>query len=299
MRAYLKVIERDITKGAFDSISYSGVPSLAMKRYKRLFKTKDTDRFAEYLRNVKSGEEKINASVLFPHDIVYEILYNGGGDDVTQAQWDALPNYLPHGENAIVMADVSGSMHGRPMAASIGLATYFAQRNTGPLHGLYMTYTSDPHFIHIKDGQSIRDIVHYVMDEGVGYSTNLSAAFDNVLHLAKVNQISQEEMPKAFIVVSDMEIDEYMRHPKSTDFLSEKERMFLANGYELPKVVFWNVDARNNTYHSTKHHPKVQFASGYSAGVFKGLIANLDKSAYDAMVAVLNNKVYNVLRFPS
>ena len=33
-------------------------------------------------------------------------------DDVLEAQWKALPNYIEEEENIIVMADVSGSMCG-------------------------------------------------------------------------------------------------------------------------------------------------------------------------------------------
>lgn len=53
-----------------------------------------------------------------------------------EAQWNQLPNYVEEGTNAIVMADVSGSMTGRPMATSIGLAIYFAERNKGAYHNL-------------------------------------------------------------------------------------------------------------------------------------------------------------------
>ena len=48
-----------------------------------------------------------------------------------EAQWRQLPDYVAKETNAIVVADVSGSMWIRPMATAIGLAIYFAERNRG------------------------------------------------------------------------------------------------------------------------------------------------------------------------
>ena len=75
-------------------------------------------------------------------------------------------------------------MDGDPLAASIGLATYFAQRNKGSFHNMYMTFTSDPHFIYLKDGMPLRAIIDEVKYAGVGYSTNLEKAFETVLKTA-------------------------------------------------------------------------------------------------------------------
>ena len=63
---------------------------------------------------------------MYPYDIVEKILYGRENNKVLEAQWKALPDYIEKGTNALIMADVSGSMYGRPMATSIGLAIYFA-----------------------------------------------------------------------------------------------------------------------------------------------------------------------------
>lgn len=48
------------------------------------------------------------------------------------------------------MADVSVSMYGRPLATSIGLALYFAERNEGAYHNLFMTFSERPNVVSIK-----------------------------------------------------------------------------------------------------------------------------------------------------
>ena len=61
-----------------------------------------------------------------------------------EAMWNGLKDWI-NGEvcNTIVIADTSGSMRGRPMATSIGLGIYFAERNTGPFHNKFMTFSSN------------------------------------------------------------------------------------------------------------------------------------------------------------
>ena len=55
----------------------------------------------------------------------------------------------------------------------------------------------------------------------------------------------------------------------------------------------------SDTFHAEYSHPYVQFVSGFSAGSFKSLITNIEKTAYEAMVATLNDPAYDVLEFPS
>ena len=79
-----------------------------------------------------------------------KILYRHEDSQVLEAQWRQLPDYIEKGMNAVVMADVSGSMYGRPLATSIGLAIYFAERNTGEYRNLFMTFSECPQIVTLK-----------------------------------------------------------------------------------------------------------------------------------------------------
>ena len=305
LRKHINVTERLMSAGEWTSIDYAKVPSYAMHNYGSAFAKHDHERFDAYLKSVSKGETKINSSVLFPYDLVEKYLnpHNvqtaragdcrvaAKEDAVVEAQWKALPNYLTKPVNAVVMADVSGSMSGRPMATSIGLATYFAQHNTGWYRNQYMTFTSAPHFINIPEGASLLDCVKKVAAAGVGYSTNLEAAFLEILNVASVNRIPANQMPKTLVVISDMEIDRYMRPGRHWDFLKVMEARFNAKGYALPKIVMWNVNARKDTVLSQDEH--TIFISGQSASSFKTLCQNLDGvTAYELMLQVLNGPAY-------
>ena len=304
LRKHINVVECQMSAGEWDLIDYAKVPSYAMHNYGSAFAKHDHERFDAYLKSVSKGEVKINAATLYPYDLVekYMNIREAGthyGDcfvarnenAVVEAQWKALPNYLTKPMNTVVMADVSGSMHGRPMATSIGLAIYLAQRNTGLYHNQYMTFTNEPHFVNIKEGASLLENVQKVAAAGVGYSTNLEKAFQEVLDVAVANRVPANQMPKTFVVISDMEIDRYMRPGRHWDFLDVMEARYNVKGYSLPRIVMWNVNARKDTVLSQDEN--TIFISGQSPSSFKALCQNLDGiTAYELMLQVLNGKAY-------
>ena len=312
LRKHINVVERQMSAGEWGLIDYAKVPSYAMHNYGSAFAKHDHERFDAYLKSVTKGETKIHASVLYPYDLVEKYLHNSyyapsgysicgdsivasKPDAVVEAQWNAMPNYVTKPMNAVVMADVSGSMRGRPMATSIGLAIYFAQHNTGWYHNQYMTFTSDPHFINIREGASLLENVQQVAKAGVGYSTNLEKAFKEILDVAVANKIPANQMPKTFVVISDMEIDHYMRPGRHWDFLDVMRNRYAAFGYTLPRIILWNVNARKDTFLSQSED--VLFVSGQSASTFKQLCQNLDGvTAYDLMLETLNGPAYSKVR---
>ena len=308
LRKHINVTERLMSAGEWAKIDYAKVPSYAMHNYGSAFAKHDYERFDAYLKSVKKGEVKINASVLYPYDLVEKYMntremgtYYGdcfvarNENAVVEAQWKAMPNYLTKPVNAVVMADVSGSMHGRPMATSIGLATYFAQHNTGHYHNQYLTFTSEPAFINIREGASLLECVKKVAEAGVGYSTNLEKAFLAILETAVNYEVPKNGMPKALVVISDMEIDKYMRPGRHWDFLDVMRKSFANYGYALPRIILWNVNARKDTFLSQSED--ILFVSGQSASVFKQLCQNLDGiTAYDLMIQTLNSPAYSKVR---
>ena len=228
---------------------------------------------------------------MYPYDLVEKIMQSFKEDPVIEAQWKALPNYIEGENNVLVMADVSGSMYGRPIATSIGLAIYFAERNKGAFKNTYMTFTNRPHYIQIQPGQTLAEKVKAVMLTDVGYSTDLERAFMQVLDTAVMNRVPQEDMPKAIVVISDMEIDRYFRG-RGLDFVSEMVRRFRAAGYRMPRLVLWNVEARSNTFHANSTNPYVTFASGQGVAEFKNVLAGISLDAYAAMMKVLDDERY-------
>jgi hypothetical protein len=293
LRAHLKIVEKKMSAGEWNDIDFQSVPSYAMKKYRNAFKLK-SEAFSDFMNKVKSGEQTIKADVLYPYDLVRSYIRNYGInsmiDDVIEAQWKALPDYLNGTEsNVIVVADTSGSMFGcdrLPISSALGLAVYFAQRNKGAYHNLFMNFSSSPKFYRIPEESSLLSILRGVASADWGMNTDLESVFRQVLSLAIEEGVSAEEMPKAIVVVSDMEIDSCGR----VDFVAAMEKLYESKGYKLPKLIFWNVNSRNDTFLTKDKN--VLLVGGHATSTFKQLINSIDKTAFEFMEDVLMSERY-------
>lgn len=292
LRKYIDVTEVKMSANKWTDIDYKAVPSNAMANYGSAFARHDYEGFNRYMDAVKSGDVKINAATLYPYNVI-ETMY--GNRDVAEAQWMALPNYVEGDNNFLIMADVSGSMMGRPMATSVGLAIYFAERNHGVFANKFMTFTDIPKIVDVT-GNDLFDKYCSVTDH-VGYNTNLEAAFNAILSTAVRTKCPQADLPKALVIISDLEIDYW--DGGSLTFTEKMRKRFADAGYEMPKLVYWNVDSRKDTFLASKNDPNAILVSGQSASTFKNLIKGIDLSAFEIMEQTLNDPRYDCVVVPS
>lgn len=292
MRKQIKVVECLMSSNKWNEINYSAVPSRAMMIYRNAFMRHDEERFSSFINRAISGQEVIHSGALYPYDIVSKILYQNEDSNVLEAQWKQLPNYITEGTNAIVMADVSGSMYGRPLATSIGLAIYFAERNIGAYHNLFMTFSGNPTVVTLK-GETLYQKIYNVKNEDWGMNTNLWTAFNKVLDIAIKGEVPQKEMPKSIVVISDMEIDACGNSDWSFyDKMSEKFKKY---GYQIPNIIFWNVDSRNNVFHADSTRKGVQLCSGQSIATFEQLMGCINLTPIEFMEKVINSERYDCI----
>lgn len=313
LRERIRVVERQMSAQEWGKIDYEAVPSKAGLIYRDAFRKHDEERYNNYIRSVEKGEKKINASMNTPQDLVHA--YGAGWgmkpeDPTIEAMWKNLPDYIHSDENVLVMADVSGSMTGRPMEVSVGLAMYFAQRNTGAFHNLFMTFESEPGFFELKEHLSFHDNLERAYDAPWGGSTDLNRACEAMLGMALRKHVPENDMPTRLVIVSDMEINVattnyyglYGRcaHGDFSDILhvDELREMYEQAGYRMPQVIYWNVNSRDNHFQTRSDVPGAMLASGSSPRVFEAVMAMKDYQAtpYDAMLEVLNGERYKEVK---
>ncbi len=301
IRSKIVLVETLMSSQAFDEINYEHVPSRAAALYRKAFAKRDSARYAAYIAAVNSGEKKINASTLYPYELVQQYAnrhnYSNDVDQTIEALWRALPNYADTDDNALVVCDVSGSMMSnfynpkvRPIDVSVSLAIYIAERNHGAFANNFITFSANPKLITLK-GKTLLGKVQEVYSAGVGYNTNIQAVFDMILRVAVKNNVPQGDMPKKIFMISDMEFDDHNVGGRATNFEVIK-RKFEQAEYEMPTLVFWNVNSANKQTPVTMDQSGAYLISGSSPSVFKTVVSSKSVTPFDMMLEVINSDRY-------
>lgn len=308
LRKYLNVTEVAMSCRRWEDIEYGRVPSNCMMKNKETFKKHDAERFNAYMEAVKAGTEKINASTLFPYDIFRDmgltlgargypgVAHFASPNDVSEAQWKALPDYL-NGKslNALVMADTSGSMKDEgalPLYTALSLAVYFAERNSGEFHNVMMTFSSKPSFIKLIEG-SLTEKIGCI--PSIVSNTNIELAFQMILDAGVSKGLSNDEMPKSLIIISDMQFDRATSGDNDKTVYALYDEKFKAAGFDTPNIIFWNVNSKRAAYQVFSDAPGIQLVSGSSPAIFKQLFDNIGLTPYQAMESVLNGEDYSMI----
>lgn len=155
-----------------------------------------------------------------------------------------------------------------------------------------MTFSDRPETVILR-GETLRQKIDNVNRAHWDNNTDLKAAFEKVLAIAEKNNIPQEEMPKAIVVISDMEIDHCENREWS--FYDKMANKFHKAGYVIPNIIFWNVDSRHDVFHADHNRKGVQLASGQSVTVFKQIMQNLGYNPVEAMENTINSKRYECI----
>lgn len=294
-----KVVETQMCAKDWDDIEFDKLPSIAGARYQKTFNKHCEESYAAFREALKTGEVTVNASTLYPYDVIRSV--REGVSDVAQAQWDALPNYL--GENFILpMVDLSGSME-IPISDSgsisvmdiaISLGLYLADKQSGPFKNEILTFSSKPKFVTVDEPLLKDKIVQLTNWDNVGYSTNIEAAFELLLSNAKEKRIHPNDMPKFLLVLSDMEFDQANSggNPKAFDILRKE---YAKNNYDLPTVVFWNLNAREGNVPVRYDQEGVALISGFSPSIMKTVLSADSIYPEGIMLDTIMNERYDIL----
>lgn len=306
LRAKLDVVERKMCARNWEGITYSHVPSKAMLNYRKSYYKRDETRFKQFIESVKKGEKKINASTLYPYEIVHQLATSyASQDDSLDALWNALPNYMSE-QDCLVVCDTSGSMNSqiggakaRCIDVAVSLAIYTAERNHGPYKNLFLSFSEQSEFVEVR-GSSLRNKIRNAASTSWGYTTNLQSAFDLILKTAIKHELPASEMPKTLLVISDMEFDSATKsgtyghsRPSYEEFNYEVAReKFHVNGYEMPDLVFWTVQQRNDQSVLTKDETGMFMVSGLSPSILRSVFNKSVRTPYEMMLEVINAERY-------
>ena len=294
LRRYLDVVENRLRLRDY-TFDYEALPGQAQLKYRKAFLRNDGARYLAWLDQVRQGQAVMHTGTLAPYDIIRP-LYRGTPSPAECAAMDAAWNAqadFTHGENALVVADGSGSMYTTdspcPAAVAQSLAIYFAERCTGQFHNHFITFSNSPRLVEVR-GATIAEKVRYCKTFNEISNTNLQAVFRLLLDTAVKHHLPQQELPRRLYVISDMEFDACVQDASATNFEAARA-LFAVQGYRLPQVVFWNVNSRSHQLPVTKNEQGVALVSGNSPRLF-ALLRSGRLEPYAFMLEVLNSPRY-------
>ena len=178
---------------------------------------------------------------------------------------------------------------------------YCAEKAKGPFANHYISFASRPQLIETK-GVDFVDKVQRIYRTNLVDDTNIEAVFDLLLDTAIKNHCTQDDLPQNVIIISDMEFnmavnDRWYAPGAVTSnnietLLEGKAREWARHGYQMPHLIFWNVDARQNNIPMLGNGP-ISYVSGMSPSIFETIMSG--KTGYDLMMEKLNSERYSVI----
>lgn len=331
LRSRINVLEKLMSENRWDEIEFDKIPSRAGMIYKNAFARHDLERAKNenvqtYAEFAKDTTKKVNAKALYPYECVSEatkVMFASRGygwygyqdshvslDDTNRLMinkyWDNLADYFAGSTfNGIAVVDTSGSMTGReasaPINVAISLGLYCAEKNSGPFAGNYISFSSRPQLIK-TEGVDFCDKVARIYRTNLCENTNIVATFDLLLDVATRSGVKKEDIPQNVIVISDMEFDSATsswRNPSNINsrnaetVLEGVARKWAAHGLEMPHLIFWNVDARQNNI-PMLGNGRISYVSGFSPSIFETIMSG--KTGYELMMEKLNEERYAVIQ---
>ena len=314
LRGHLVLVERLMCANQWSRIDFNHVPSNAMHLYgksvingaKKSHKKRSRsfsnhgrslpgaflrhcpETFPAWRESLKYGKTedgkvvKVNASQLFPHELVAQYLaHNKQEDALVEAQWKVLEDDVRKKgslRGCLFVADVSGSMtveaspgsSVRCLDVSVALSLLGSRASDGVFKDLVMTFSESPTFFEIKE-ESMFGAVTSMANMDWGGNTNLEAVFDLILQRGLMYHVPESEMPRAVVIVSDMEFDSACR--MSTNFESIRQKYDSAR-YKCPTLVFWNVRTSSDVHQFpvSADESGTILLSGYSSSMMKELM---------------------------
>lgn len=305
LRAYLDIVERKMSSNNWQAIDYEHVSSRANLIYNDAFLRHDEERRRLYLNALTKGEAKINASTLFPHDIVHKYGRYPKHDEALEQLWKNLPDYGIH--DTLVVADGSGSMLSTigdtkvsALSVANALAIYCSEHNKGEFKNKYITFSNRPKFVKFEDNWTLRQKIAKAYNYNEIADTNIEAVFNLILNTAINNNLSNDEMIKNILIISDMQFNSAVAggagkvNKALFDVIEER---FNAHGYTMPKLIFWNVMnnrwAGNSTFPVTINQGfPCTLVSGFSVSILQ-MVMNGEINPYNALIKTLSHPHYD------
>lgn len=309
-RKACNLVETLMSQNRWNEIEFNKLPSRAGILYSKAFARRE-ETAARYREFMSNKETKVNAGTLYPYDVVTKARdvmgssykHNVPLDNVDRLAankyWENLTDYFNDASlNALCVCDTSGSMTMgyynkiAPIDVAISIALYCAERAKGPFQNHFISFSSRPQLIETT-GVDFCDKVYQIYRRNLCENTNIKATFDLILNTARKHHLSQDDLPKNLIIISDMQFDyaDDWYENQARTLMENIENQWKRYGYEMPHLIYWNVNAASGGGNiPMKDKNGVTYVSGASPSIFTSIMTG--KNGVDLMMETINSERY-------
>ena len=318
MRKEIDIVERKMSSDNWQAIDYEKVPSKASKLYTKAFMKHDKDRYTAYLEGLKTGKAKVNASVLNPCEIVHKLYesiswyrHDVNTTTLMETMWKNLPDRVQGEGDTICVLDTSGSMGSRVDYKSNSmtceevaesLAIYFAERCSGVFQNKIITFSHSPRYIDLSECDSLESKLKYIQKYCEISDTNLESTFNLLLNTAVRGRLTQDELPKRILILSDQGFNEASEYTPNKTLFQTINKKWNKAGYEMPTLIFWNILGESRWGYGSKAIPvsyKEDFpcllVSGYNTASLN-MVLKGQESPLEGILSVINTERYEPIK---
>jgi len=282
-------LEQKMSANRWEDIEFSKLPSLALSKHKRAFVRNCPNSWAAFNTKVSSGEAKVNAGAIYPHQI-WSAFNKDANQVIANSQWNSIP-IKDFKSKILVMADTSGSMwhstkYGYAIDICVSLSVFLAEKLPWPFKDLVLNFSANPEFVDLSAQTSSMDKIKALHHAAWAMNTDFRKAYQRILEIAKANSLPQAEMPEYLLVFSDMQFDVSGTGKFPVASIRESFESF---GYRMPKLIFWNLVDSDTM--PAENEDGVLLLSGFSIKLLEQILASSgDFTPESAILNLLKDK---------
>ena len=283
---------------------------------------------------------KLKGRQLYPHTIAEKIInqhfsYNSGGlsemeEHLFACQWQDIRssvvsgmekvreidlNNSTDGKNSpainlgqiVPLVDVSGSMCGTPLDVAISLGILVSEIASPAYANRCLTFSAVPEWVKLDANMTLVKKVEKMRNAPWGMNTNFEAATEKILDVAVKAKLKPHEIPKALLVLSDMQFDEAREYGRRGSWETHHERIvrrFKSFGCAAPHIIYWNLRGNTVGFPVQANTPDVILVSGFSPSAMKLLMdgealkedGKKERNPYTTLRKALDDETYDVVR---
>ena len=154
---------------------------------------------------------------------------------------------------------------------------------------MFLSFSSEPELIKLK-GDTIGEIMRNAEGAHWGMNTDFTKAYQHILDVAVKHNVVKDSMPTMLLVLSDMQFDDSQNsyNGQMMTHFSHMQDEYEAAGYDLPKIVFWNLDAHFGTPTQCSDD-SVAMVSGFSPSIMKAVLNAEEFNPISVMMEALKD----------